>query len=121
MHINNKSIDYAAIFNVSLTSEIRFSKQFKCNSQLIYSRGKDFNNVNLPLISPLSYSTAIAYSKEKFSTEILLQGSSAGKRTRVSAGYYYWAKELGNYSTYSDWNNFPRQGRNFFVNIIYSL
>ena len=22
-----------------------------------------------------------------------------------------------NYSTYSDWNNFPRQGRNFFVNL----
>lgn len=144
-----KSIDYAAIFNVSLTSEIRFSKQFKCNSQLIYSRGKDFNNVNLPLISPLSYSTAIAYSKEKFSTEILLQGSATqtnfeaiygedktpdyviinanfGYRFNINKSKFITKFGIENildayYSTYSDWNNFPRQGRNFFVNIIYSL
>ena len=25
------------------------------------------------------------------------------------------------YSTYSDWNNFPRQGRNIFINLNYSL
>lgn len=144
-----KSIDYAAIFNISLTSEIRFSKQFKYNSQFIYSRGKDFNNVNLPLISPLSYSTAIAYSKEKFSTEILLQGSATqtnfeaiygedktpdyviinanfGYRFNINKSKFITKFGIENildayYSTYSDWNNFPRQGRNFFVNIIYSL
>jgi iron complex outermembrane receptor protein len=33
---------------------------------LVYSRGKDFDNVNLPFISPLSYSTSIAYSKKNF-------------------------------------------------------
>ena len=25
------------------------------------------------------------------------------------------------YSTYADWNNIPRQGRNFFVNLSYIL
>lgn len=32
---------------------------------------------------------------------------ATGKRTRISAGYYYWAKELGNYSTYSDFSQIP--------------
>ena len=105
--------------------------------------------MNLPLISPLSYSTAIAYSKEKFSTEILLQGSATqtnfeaiygedktpdyviinanfGYRFNINKSKFITKFGIENildayYSTYSDWNNFPRQGRNFFVNIIYSL
>lgn len=139
------ALDYATIFNISLTSEIKFSRQLKWNSQLVYSRGKDFNNVNLPFISPISYSTSIAYSKEKFSSEIVVHGNA--KHTNFGAiygedktpDYGIINANLGHkfninknklitkfgienildtyYSTYSDWNNFPRQGRNFFVNL----
>ena len=138
------ALDYATIFNVSLTSEFQLSKQLKWNSQLVYSNGKDFDNVNLPFISPLSYLTSIAFSKEKISSEIALQGNA--KHTNFSAiygedktpdyaivnvnfGYKFNINKsklitkfgVENildtyYSTYSDWNNFPRQGRNFFLN-----
>ena len=139
------SLDYASIFNISFTSEIKFSRELKWNIQLVYGRGKDFNNVNLPFISPISYSTSIAYSKEKFSSEIVIQGNA--KHTNFGAiygedktpdyaiinanlGYKFNINKsklitkfgIENildtyYSTYSDWNNFPRQGRNFFVNL----
>ncbi len=143
------ALNYATIFNISLTSEIKFSRELKWNMQLVYGRGKDFNNVNLPFISPISYSTSIAYSKEKFSSEIVIQGNA--KHTNFGAiygedktpdyaiinanfGYKFNINKnklitkfgIENildtyYSTYSDWNNFPRQGRNFFVNLSISL
>ena len=139
------ALDYATIFNISLTSEIKFSKQLKWNSQLVYSRGKDFNNVNLPFISPISYSTSIAYSKEKLSSEIVFQGNAKhtnfggiygedktpdyaiinanfGYKFNINKSKLITKFGIENildtyYSTYSDWNNFPRQGRNFFVNL----
>lgn len=143
------ALDYATIFNVGLTSEIKFSKQFKWNSQLVYSRGKDFENVNLPFISPFSFTTSMVYFKQKFSSEIVLQGNAkhtnfgiiyGEDRTpdyaiiNVNFGYKFnmnkckFVTKFGienildaYYSTYSDWNNFPRQGRNFFVNLSCSL
>lgn len=139
------ALDYATIFNISLTSEIKFSRQLKWNSQLVYSRGKDFNNVNLPFISPISYSTSITYSKEKFSSEIVFQGNAKhtnfggiygedktpdyaiinanfGYKFNINKSKLITKFGIENildtyYSTYSDWNNFPRQGRNFFVNL----
>jgi iron complex outermembrane receptor protein len=138
------ALEYVKIFNVSLTSEFQLSKQLKWNSQLVYSNGKDLDNINLPFISPLSYLTSIVFSKEKISSEIALQGNA--KHTNFSAiygedktpdyaivnvnfGYKFNINKsklitkfgVENildtyYSTYSDWNNFPRQGRNFFVN-----
>lgn len=143
------ALDYATIFNISLTSEIKFSRQLKWNSQLVYSRGKDFKNVNLPFISPVSYLTSLAYLKEKFSTEVVLQGNA--KHTNfgaiygedetpdyaiISANFGYKFNINNNklitkfgvenifdsyYSTFSDWNNFPRQGRNYFVNLSINL
>ena len=138
------ALDYATIFNVSFTAEYQFSKLLKWNAQWVYSQGKDHENVNLPFISPLRYATSLLYTKEKISAEIILQGNT--KQTHFSAiygedetpDYAIINMNLGYkfnlhqskintkfgvenildtyYSTYSDWNNFPRQGRNFFVN-----
>lgn len=143
------ALEYATIFNISLTSEIKFSRELKWNMQLVYGRGKDFNNVNLPFISPFNYSTSLTYVKEKFSSEIVIQGNA--KHTNfgsiygedktpdyaiINANFGYKFDINKNklitkfgieniidtyYSTYSDWNNFPRQGRNFFVNLSISL
>lgn len=143
------ALDYATIFNISLTSEIKFSRELKWNSQLVYSRGKDFNNVNLPFISPINYSTSIAYSKEKFSSEIVIYGNAThtnfgsnygedktpdyaiinanfGYKFNINKSKLITKFGIENtldtyYSTYSDWNNFPRQGRNFFVNLSISF
>jgi iron complex outermembrane receptor protein len=139
------ALDYATIFNVSFTAEYQFSKLLKWNAQFVYSQGKDHENINLPFISPLRYATSLLYTKEKISAEIILQGNA--KQTHFSSiygedetpDYAIINMNLGYkfnlnkskvhtkcgvenmldtyYSTYSDWNNFPRPGRNFFVNV----
>jgi len=143
------ALDYATIFNVSLSSEYKFSKQLKWSSQLVYTRGKDLNNVNLPFMSPLNYTTSLSFVKDKISTEIVLQGNA--KQVNYSEIYgedktpdyavvdvnFGYKLKFGKngivvntgvenvfdayYSTYSDWNNFPRMGRNFFLNFNYNL
>lgn len=143
------ALDYATLYNIGLTAEIKLAEQFNWNSQVLYTRGKDFKNVNLPFISPLSYSSAIRYFKDKISAEVSVQGNAVQTnfsptygedRTpdyailNASFGYKFLfgrnklLAKLGvenmldaYYSTYSDWNNIPRMGRNFFINLNYSL
>ncbi len=140
------ALDYATIFNVSLTSEVKLSQQLQWNSQLVYSRGKDFENVNLPFISPFSYSTSLAFAKNRFSSEMAVLGNAKhtnfgaiygedktpdyaivnanfGYKFKISKSKFVVKTGIENiidtyYSTYSDWNNFPRQGRNFFMNLL---
>lgn len=143
------AFDYATIYNVSMSTEYKLSKTLKWNSQLVVSRGKDCNDVNLPFISPFSYMSSITYFKNKISSEFSVQGN--GIQTNYSAlyredktpdyvilnlsfGYNFkinkskiitkiGAENLLDtyYSTYSDWNNLPRMGRNLFLNLNYSL
>ncbi|MGL2962785.1 TonB-dependent receptor [Flavobacterium sp. RSB2_4_14] len=143
------SLDYATIFNTSLSFEYKFSKQINWNSQLAYSRGKDFTDVNLPFMSPLSYFSSLTYMKNKFSSEFSIQGNGVQTNYSIpygedktpdyaiinlSFGYKFLINntnlytKLGienlldaYYSTYSDWNNFPRQGRNIYINLNYNL
>ena len=143
------AIDYATVFNVSLSAEYKFTKQLKWNYQLVISRGKDFKNINLPFISPLSYMSSLSYVKNKFSSELSIQGNAIQNYFSptygedktpayaiINAGFGYKI-QLNNekllvktgvenlldtyYSTFSDWNNFPRMGRNVFVNFNYVL
>lgn len=139
------SVNFATIMNTSLLTEYQFSKKLKWNSQLVFSRGTDCNNKNLPFISPLSYTSSLHYSKDKISAEIGVQGN--GTQTNYNKSYgedktpayviinaSFGYKFLWNtikiqiktgienvmdkeYSTYSDWNNLPRMGRNVFVNL----
>jgi len=143
------ALDYATIYNVSLSSEFKFSKQLKWSSQLVYTRGKDLNNVNLPFMSPLNYTTSLAFAKDKFSTEIVLQGNT--KQVNFSQVYgenktpdyaivnlnFGYKVQFGRnriivktgvenvldayYSAYSDWRHYPRMGRNIFLNFNYNL
>ncbi len=143
------ALDYATIFNISLVTEFNISKLLKWHSQLVYSRGKDIENVNLPFISPLSYLSSFVFSKGMFSAEFSVQGnanqdnfsaiygedktpdyailnSSFGYKLLFSKSKITMKLGVENildtyYSTYSDWNNFPRQGRNIFINLNYSL
>lgn len=139
------ALEHATIINVSFTSEYQFSKLLKWNIQCVYSQGEDDENVRLPFISPLRYATSLFYTKEKLSAEIIFQGNA--KQTNFSSiygedetpdyaiinmnvGYKFNLNKskvhtkcgIENlldtyYSTYSDWNNFPRPGRSFFVNL----
>ncbi|WP_333600721.1 TonB-dependent receptor plug domain-containing protein [Flavobacterium sp.] len=139
------ALEYATIINANLTTEYQFTKQLKWNTQLVFSRGKEGNGMNLPFMAPFSYASALSYAKEKISAEIAVQGNAV--QTQYSAYYgedktpdyavincsvgykfsFYPSKILiktgmenvldTHYSTYTDWNNLPRMGRNVFVNV----
>lgn len=139
------ALDYATIINVNLSAEYQFSKQFVWNSQLVYSKGSDCNSMNLPFIAPFSYTSSLHFAKEKIAAEILVHGNTTQTNysafygedktpsyaiINVSFGYKFSWKTIKiqmktgvenvldtYYSTYSDWNNLPRMGRNGFVNL----
>lgn len=143
------ALHYAAIFNSSITSEVYLSDSFKWFSQVTFSKGKDNENNNLPFISPLSYSSSIRFNKNRFNAEISVLGnatqvnynSNYGEdRTpsyaivNVNTGYKFnigisnCITKIGvenlldtYYSTYSDWKNIPRMGRNLFVNLMFQF
>ena len=142
------ALDYATIFNADLNLEYQFSTDFKWKGQLVYSYGKDFEDQNLPFISPLRYFSSLDYKKGKFTSEIAVQGNAT--QTQYSPFYgedrtpsyailnfdsgYSFAFEkvkcnvkigIENifdtyYSTFSDWNNIPRKGRNLFLNLAFN-
>ena len=142
------ALDYATIFNTDLNIEYQISDHFKTKGQLVYNYGKDFEDKNLPFISPLRYSASVNYRMNRFSSEIMVQGNAT--QTQYSPFYgedrtpdyailnlatsYLFAIEGSKlnvragvenildtyYSTFSDWNNIPRKGRNFFLNVTFS-
>ena len=142
------TLDYATIFNTDVNVEYQISDHFKTKGQLVYNYGKDFEDKNLPFISPLRYSASVNYRMNRFSSEIMVQGNAT--QTQYSPFYgedrtpdyailnlatsYLFAIEGSKlnvragvenildtyYSTFSDWNNIPRKGRNFFLNVTFS-
>jgi iron complex outermembrane receptor protein len=143
------ALDYVTIFNADLNLEYQFSTNWRWKGQLVYSYGKDFEDKNLPFISPLRYFSSLDYRKGKFSSEIAVQGNATQTQfspfygedrtpayaiLNFDAGYsfaFYKVKcnvkaGIENifdtyYSTFSDWNNIPRKGRNFFLNVAFGF
>jgi iron complex outermembrane receptor protein len=139
------ALDYANVFNVSLSTELQVIEPLKWTTQLVYTRGKDNNKCNLPFMSPFSYQTSVRYEKNKISTEVSATGntnhrdfapqygeSETPDYTIFNANFGYLFPvgktkiftKIGvenifdrNFTTYSDWNKIPRPGRNFFINL----
>ena len=139
------ALNYATIFNTDLNVEYQISDHFKTKGQLVYNYGKDFEDKNLPFISPLRYSASLNYKIDRFSSEIMVQGNATqtkyspfygedrtsdyailnlatsylfaidGSKLNVRAGIENILDTY--YSTFSDWNNISRKGRNFFLNV----
>ncbi len=144
-----KALSNASIFDVYLNSSYKFSKSFSVNGTLGYNYGTGSNNENLPLIKPISYLAEFSYSTTTFNSAIQLEGN--GNQSNYSSFYgedetpaygvlnfnlgnvFYtntnkWILKYGvenildaNYSTYADWNNIPRQGRNFYMNVSFVI
>ena len=142
------ALDYATIFNADLSLEYQFSSHLKGKGQLVYSYGKDFENQNLPFISPLRYFAALDYKKGNFSTEIAVQGNATQTQfnsfygedktpdfaiLNFDTGYSFTLEKLKcnlkagienvldtYYSTFSDWNHISRKGRNLFLNLSFN-
>ncbi|MFD2550599.1 TonB-dependent receptor plug domain-containing protein [Bizionia sediminis] len=140
-------LSHASIFDVFLNTQYNFTKKLSANATIGYNYGYGSNDENLPLIKPLSYLVEVAYNTTKFNAALQLEGN--GNQSNYSSFYgedetpAYGVLNLNlgnvvqinnqrmifkygvenildtNYSTYADWNNIPRQGRNFYANVSY--
>ena len=144
-----KALPNASIFDVYLNASYKFSSSFSINGTVGYNYGNGSNNKSLPLIKPFSYIAELNYSTSRFNTALQFEGN--GNQSNYSSFYgedktpaygilnlnlgniayikkakmifKYGVENLldANYSTYADWNNIPRQGRNFYVNASYII
>lgn len=142
-------LKYAQLFNASLFGRYSISNAFKWSGQLTYHRGVDQDGENLPLISPLSFRSALDFYKNQFSASLSVEGAgvqnhfnpaygetktasyatlsaSVGKRFFLGDNSLYLKCGVENlldtyYASYTDWNNIPRMGRNFFLTVSYSI
>jgi iron complex outermembrane receptor protein len=139
------NLPHATIFNTNLTAKYSFAEYFVWRNRLSYAIGRDNEKAPLPLIAPFNGETALSFNGYHFTAEAGIQ--AAARQTDFSAEYgedrtpgyfianfsvgYGWrVKETvlhlktgvenifdRHYSTYSDWNNIPRKGRNIFINL----
>jgi iron complex outermembrane recepter protein len=139
----------AGMFNADWTTSYLYKDVLKVHAQLSYHYGRDAFGRPLPLIRPFSYFGTLAYRKGAFDAELSVAGDikqrafSAFYGESLSEGFAvlnfasgYQFKFAGNtlhlkagienifdhqYSTFSDWNNLLRKGRNFFINLSFSF
>ena len=144
-----QNLNHATIFNANLNTKYIFLKYFHWLNHLGYSLGQDNKNNPLPLIAPFSYSTSLDYVNKKFSADVDLQGAtkqvnySAEYGEDLTPAYFIVNTSVGydfifghvaptvkigienvldrKYSTYADWNNIPRKGRNVYINLKINL
>lgn len=144
-----KNLDYAQLFNTTLSGRYNITNAFKLTGQISYHRGIDNNGENLPLISPVSYNSAIDFYKNQFSASLSINGAAkqvnynANYGETKTAAYATLSASFGkrfflqgndlfvkagienildtNYTSYTDWNNIPRMGRNYYLTISYSI
>jgi iron complex outermembrane receptor protein len=143
------NLDYAQLFNTSLSGRYNISNAFKLSGSVSYHRGIDNEGENLPLISPLSFRGALDFYKNQYSASLSVDGAgeqinynpnygetqtAAYATLSASFGKRFFIKDNDlflkagienildtNYSSYTDWNNIPRMGRNLYLTISYSI
>ncbi|MXN93205.1 TonB-dependent receptor [Flavobacterium sp. Sd200] len=143
------SLEYATLFNFSVNSSYNILEHLHWKGALTYARAQDNKEGNLPFIRPLSYQTSLHYMLKKFSFQASVNGDLAQVNyspeygedktpaytiLNVSADYRFsinkvistfqvGAENLLNeyYSTYADWGNIPRMGRNIFTSLKFNL
>lgn len=139
------SLDHATLLNFSVNAGYDILKDLHWEGTLIYARGRDYKGENLPFIRPLNYRTMLHYHYKKIGVQVSLNGDftqthfspeygedetpaydiwnmSADygfKISRINAVFQIGAENLLNryYSTYADWGNIPRMGRNIFTSL----
>lgn len=144
-----ESLPYARQWHLSLQTEYVLRKYWLWKSTLGYAYGADFDGNSLPFVRPPYYGLSVAFRKNHFSSEMVVEGDL--KQTRFSTAYgedatpaYTLAhfsvsyalplkfhsidfqlevKNLFNttYTTYADWKNFPRMGRNLIFGVKYQF
>ncbi|WP_435413139.1 TonB-dependent receptor [Psychroserpens mesophilus] len=140
-----KALSNASIFDVYINSSYKISNSFSVNGTVGYNYGRGSNNENLPFIRPFTYLAELNYKAKQFNAAIQLEGNANQSRyssfygedetaaygvLNLNFGNVMYANDTKfivkygienlldtNYSTFADWNNIPRQGRNFYLNL----
>lgn len=143
------ALDYATLIKSVFNFETYLTNEIKWVNQFTYSYGKGNDGENLPFISPLAYNSKLQFKKNKFSSEVamignLIHNNYAPKYGEIKKPDYAILNFASNYtfdfdktklnvkagienifdssySTFADWNNIPRMGRNMFVNLSYNF
>jgi iron complex outermembrane receptor protein len=145
-----RNIPHAVLSNSNVSLAYDFTAHFTWQTRAAYSIGRNSRGQNLPLIPPFTATSSVAFSGGNgFSASIEAQGAARRSRysaeygEKPSAGYLIFNLSAGYafragkttlnlkagmenaadryYSTYSDWNNIPRRGRNVFINLKWNL
>jgi iron complex outermembrane receptor protein len=139
------NLEHAQIFNAELFYRQPLLKSLNFTNKVTYSFGADDSSNPLPLIAPVSFTSQLNFNVKKFYADLVFNGAANQNRyspeygedltpaygiLSTSAGYELPIKKTtfsfkvgvenlldSNYSTYSDWNNIPRKGRNIYFNI----
>ncbi|GLB52469.1 TonB-dependent copper receptor [Neptunitalea chrysea] len=139
------SLDYATLFNFSMNASYAITENLHWKGTLAYARGLDNDGGNLPFIRPLSYQTSLHYKYKAFGFQTAFSGdleqqhysplygedlTPAYSILNFSADYSFRIKDFKTvlqvgaenvlnqyYSTYADWGNIPRMGRNIFTSL----
>lgn len=143
------SLDHATLFNMSLNANYSIIPDLHWKGTLTYARGRDDKGKNLPFIRPLSYLTSLHYTHGNFGIQTSVNGdfiqlnyspeygedqTSAYTVLNFSVDYTFRINKLKTifqigaenllnkyYSTYADWGNIPRMGRNIFTSLKFNF
>lgn len=143
------ALDYATILSSDFTVSYQLSDFWIWKGQFVYNLGKDNENNGLPFMSPFNYMTSLGFKPGKFSSELQLKGNATQTEyntfygedktpdyaiVNANFGYKFTFEKSkmilntgvenifdANYTTYTDWKNLPRMGRNIFVNLMFQF
>lgn len=143
------ALDYATILSSDFTVSYQLSDAWIWKGQFVYNLGKDNENNGLPFMSPFNYMTSLGFRPGKFSSELQLKGNATQTQynafygedktpdyaiVNANLGYKFTFEKSkmmlntgienifdANYTTYTDWKNLPRMGRNIFVNLMFQF
>lgn len=143
------ALDYATILSSDFTVSYQLSDFWIWKGQFVYNLGKDNENNGLPFMSPFNYMTSLGFRPGKFSSELQLKGNATQTEynafygedktpdyaiVNANFGYKFTfekSKMMLNtgienmfdayYTTYTDWNNLSRMGRNIFINLMFQF
>lgn len=139
------ALEHVDILNFALSANYDILPHLHWKGTLTYARAMDSQGGNLPFIRPLTYQTSLHYMYKHFGIQSSLQGDAAQRNYSPeygedeTAAYQIWnisadyvlpinkiqttlqvgAENILNsyYSTYADWGNIPRMGRNIFTSL----
>lgn len=144
-----KNLDSADLYNASVDVAYTLLPELKWSAVLSYHRGIGQGNRNLPFISPVAYGTTLQFIHKSFLGSLAMRGAgqqvnfnpefgedetnaytvfslSIGKEFAFNQDNLYVKLGVENifdafYSTYTDWRNIPRMGRNVFATLSYTI